>query len=124
MAPGVVGPSPGAAAPGTPGGGARPAVPASTDALSRQAMRLALLSALVVALAPSALVAIVALWLVAGFRALRKAHSPGEPARRVAWLFGSSVIAPVLPVPSSLEGPHPHGAILGPPFAGPGWGTP
>jgi GT2 family glycosyltransferase len=119
----MLGPAPGAAPPGAPGGGVRPAVPASSDALARQAMRLALLSALVVALAPSALVAIVALWLVAGFRALRERPSSGEAPRRLAWLLGSSVVAAVVLVPWSLEALHPHGAILGPLFAGAGGGN-
>jgi GT2 family glycosyltransferase len=118
----MLGPTPGAAPPGTPGGGVRAAVPASSDALSRQAMRLALLSAVVVALAPSALVAIVALWLVAGFRALR-GPSSAEAPRRLAWLLGSSFIAAVVLVPWSLEALRPHGAILGPLFAGAGGGN-
>jgi GT2 family glycosyltransferase len=119
----LLGPAPGAATPGTPGGGVRAPIPASSDALSRQAMRLALLSAAVVALAPSALVAIIVLWLVAGLRALGESRSPGEPARRLGWLLGSSVAAAVLLVPWSLEALHPHGAILGPLFAGSGGGS-
>jgi hypothetical protein len=119
----MLGPAPGAALPGTPGGGVRPAVPASSDALSRQAMRLALLSAVVVALAPSALVAIVVLWLVAGFRALRERPSSAGAPRRLAWLLGSSAIAALLLIPWSLEALQPHGAILGPLFAGPGGGN-
>jgi GT2 family glycosyltransferase len=119
----MLGPAPGAALPGTPGGGVRPAVPASSDALSRQAMRLALLSAIVVALAPSALVAIVVLWLVAGFRALRERPSAAGAPRRLAWLLGSSAIAALLLIPWSLEALQPQGAILGPLFAGPGGGN-
>ncbi len=119
----ILGPAPGAAPPGTPGGGVRPPVPATTDALARQAMRLALLSALVVALAPSALVALVALWLLAGLRALQESRPSTEPARRLAWLLGSASAAAVILVPWSLEALHPHGAILGPLFAGRGGGA-
>lgn len=119
----MLGPAPGAAEPGTPGGGVRPAVPDSSDALSRQAIRMALLSAVVVALAPSALVAIVVLWLVAGLRAISENPSSAEPSRRLGWLLGSAIAAAVLLVPWSLEALQPHGAILGPLFAGAGGGN-
>src|SRR5439155_20856872 len=74
-----------------------------------------------------ALVAILALWVVAGLHAALEggASSPSgrETLGRLGWLLGSLVAAAVLLVPWSLEALGRSGAILGPVFAGRGGGA-
>ena len=117
----MLGPAPGVAPPGAPGGGARPPVPGTAEVMSRQAVRLALLSALVIALAPSAAVAILALWAVAGLHAGLERGGAGTP-RRLGWVLASLGIAALVLVPWSYGALGSRGAILGPILGGRGGG--
>jgi GT2 family glycosyltransferase len=99
-----------------------PAVPLTTDVISLDAARLALATALVVALAPSGFVAIGFLFVFAGAATLVSAWGQGEALRRAGWVFGSLVVAAVLLMPWTLEGMRPGSAILGPVLSGLGGG--
>jgi GT2 family glycosyltransferase len=102
----------------------RPPVAPTADSLSRQAIRLGLVSALTIALAPSAAVAILVLWGVVGVHALLHATGSSEyPARRLGWLLASLPAAVLILVPWSFEGLRPGGVILGPLGAGVGGGV-
>ncbi|HEU5002273.1 MAG TPA: glycosyltransferase [Actinomycetota bacterium] len=118
----MLGPVPGSAPGPTPGSHApRPAVALTADDLTRSAIRLGLLSALCLALAPSALVALVALWLVAGI--LTGAERASDAAgRRLWWVLASLLAAVAVLVPWSVPALGRSGAILGPLFAGAGGG--
>lgn len=108
----------------TPGeGGDRPATPPTTDAMTRDALRLALIAAAVVALAPSAFLALAFVWLLAGLYALAAAWDRSEALRRSGFLFGSLVITALLLSPWSLEAFRSTGAILAPLASGRGGGA-
>ena len=120
----MLGPSPGSAKGPTPGTHAlRPPVPRTVDAMTRQAIRLGLMTALVLALAPSALLAIVAMWLLAGGYALIGAGWSEDAWRRLGWVLLSIVVALIVLVPWSLQALRPSGAILSAVFSGLGGGA-
>ncbi|MBW3589286.1 MAG: glycosyltransferase [Actinobacteria bacterium] len=112
----VLGPTPGE-------GGDRPAVPHNTDTLTREIFRLSLIGALVTALAPSAIVLMVALWIIVMVHAAATAWDRNEVIRRARWIFASVVVISVILMPWSLEALRPRGASLAPLFSGLGGGS-
>jgi GT2 family glycosyltransferase len=127
----MAGPVPGSAPGPTPGSHAlRPAVPLTMDAMSRQAVRLGLLSALTIALAPSATVALAVFWVLAGLFAAAQSPRPAEgvshpraTTRRLGWILVSLGAAMVVLIPWSLEALRGSGPIFGPLFDGRGGGA-
>lgn len=102
--------------------GERPATPGSVDALVQDAVRLALVSAVVVALAPSAYLALLFLWLIVAFHSYAAAWDRREVIKRSGWLIRSLVVTALLLLPWTIEAMRPRGAILGPIFSGRGGG--
>lgn len=102
--------------------GHRPATPSTVDGLVQDMIRLALISALVVALSPSAYVALVFLWIVVSIHSYATAWERREVKMRSGWLARSLVATAVLLLPWSIEAFRPRGAILGPIFSGQGGG--
>lgn len=92
----------------------RPSTPGTAEAMITDAMRLSLLTVMVVALAPSAFIAVTFMWLVICGQRLMGAWDRGEILRRSAWVMSSLIISLILMLPWSLEAMRPHGAILAP----------
>jgi GT2 family glycosyltransferase len=111
----MLGPTPGAE-------GDRAAAPHTTRALTRETAKLGLLIAVVVALSPSALVAVAAGLVALGLAAVPAAWDRRESARRLGWVLASIGVALLVLVPWSIEALRPAGAALGPLFAGRGGG--
>lgn len=107
----------------TPGeAGDRPAIPLIADLMSQNAVRLSIVTALVVALGPSNLIAVLGLWLVTGVLILGAAWDRREAFRRVGWIFAAVIGALILLLPWSIDALRPEGAILGPLTSGLGGG--
>lgn len=107
----------------TPGeDGDRASTPLTTDAMTREAVRLGLVAAPLVALGPSALIALGFFFLVVWLHTLGVAWDRGEVVRRARWLLAALGITIAVLIPWSLEGLRPSGAILGPIFSGFGGG--
>lgn len=108
----------------TPGdAGDRPVIPLTTDLMTQNGARLALVSAMIIGLAPSALVALAILWLMAGLISLSGAWDRREEFRRVTWILGSLAGGLVLLLPWSLDALKTQGSVLGPLFSGSGGGA-
>ena len=108
----------------TPGEqGDRHATPHTGDALTRDLLRLSLIGAGVMALAPTAIQLFLFCWIAISLHAFVSAWDRGEVLRRSGWVFASLVVIPVLLVPWSLETLRPAGASLAPLFAGLGGGA-
>lgn len=103
--------------------GDRPPTALNPDAMGRDALRLALITAGVVALAPSAYPGLVLLWLLAAAFSFSSAPHREQHATRVGWMMGSVGVAALLLIPWSLEALRPQGATLAPLFSGPGGGA-
>lgn len=102
--------------------GDRAPTPATVDAMVQDAARLALVSLVVVALAPSGYLVLVLLWAVASIQSYAVAWDRREILNRAGWLARSLVATPVLLLPWTIEAFRPRGAILGPIFSGRGGG--
>ncbi|MGH2767932.1 MAG: hypothetical protein ACRDIF_03130, partial [Actinomycetota bacterium] len=91
-------------------------------AMATEGARFSLVAALVVALAPSAYLALILLAVVLGLGVLlSNLARPGSLARS-GWVLASLALVPALLLPWSLEALRPHGAILAPALAGMGGG--
>lgn len=100
----------------------RAPTPLTANEMARDGLRLALIAAGVVALAPSAYPALGLLCLLAGLHSLGAVWHWGERLRRMLWVAASIGLAGLLLVPWSLEAARPEGAILAPLFSGLGGG--
>ncbi|MGH9195344.1 MAG: hypothetical protein ACRD1T_06360, partial [Acidimicrobiia bacterium] len=98
----------------------RPAAPLTTDGMTQQAVRLGLVSAPVIALAPSALVALFFFFLAWWFHWVAISWNRKETIQRGRWVLLSLPISLVVLIPWSIEALRPRGAILGPLLSG--WG--
>ncbi|MCA1839992.1 MAG: glycosyltransferase family 2 protein, partial [Actinobacteria bacterium] len=99
----------------TPGeGGDRPSTAPTFDAMSRDLMRLCLMSALLICFAPSAVAALVALWLIAGLHLMVGAWDRRDLARRMRWVLASIPAALIILMPWSIEIFHASGSALAP----------
>ncbi|MGI8426572.1 MAG: glycosyltransferase family 2 protein [Actinomycetota bacterium] len=85
---------------------------------TKHVARLALLTAAVVALAPSALVAVTMLWVLASLAWLATASEPRLLFDRVGRLLATIPLALLVLVPWSLEAFRPRGPMLAPLFSG------
>ncbi|MEO7804970.1 MAG: glycosyltransferase, partial [Actinomycetota bacterium] len=97
--------------------GERPATGLGVYTMSRDLMRLSLITALGVAFAPSGFVALLALWVVVVVHSLIGAWDKRETLRRGLWVLACLPITLLLMMPWSLEAFRPTGAILGPLFS-------
>ena len=111
----MLGPTPGAETD-------RPAIPLTTDQMTQSTMRLALVTALMAALAPSGLVAVVLLWVIVGLLSFMHAWDRREGTRRIGWILASAGVALILLAPWTIDALRSQGSILGPLFSGGGGG--
>ena len=98
--------------------GDRPATPLVSQSIGRDVARLGLIGALVVALAPSAILAIAALWLFLGLSHFTRAWDRRDSMRRMGWLLASLPLTLAFLIPWSFEALRPRAPILGPLFSG------
>ncbi len=98
--------------------GDRPATPLGGQSIGRDVARLGLIGALVVALAPSAFLALAMLWVILGLNHLTRAWDRRESMRRIGLLLASLPVTLVFLIPWSFEALRPRASILGPLFAG------
>ncbi|HVE75743.1 MAG TPA: glycosyltransferase family 2 protein [Actinomycetota bacterium] len=89
----------------------------TTDALARDLARLSLISAAVIAIAPSALVVIAFFWVIASVHAMTLAWDRSETMRRVKWVLASVPVALIVLIPWSFDALRPTGAALAPLFS-------
>lgn len=97
--------------------GERPPTAFGADTMSRDLLRLSLVTAFGVALGPSAIVACASLWLVVVAHSLVGAWDKRETLRRGLWVLGSIPVALLLLMPWSFEALRPSGAMLGAAFS-------
>lgn len=107
----------------TPGDeGDVPGTPPTTDGLSRDALKLALIIALVVAIGPSVAIGILIPAAIIVGLSWRSSWDRLEARRRAGWVFGSVPLGLLMLVPWTFEAMRPTGAILGPITSGLGGG--
>lgn len=100
----------------------RPPTPLAVDPMTRDSLKLAVIGAAVVALAPSGFLVLLVLMLLAGGHTLAVSWDRRETLQRIRWLFGSLAASLVLLLPWTFEAMRPKGPILSPLFSGPGGG--
>lgn len=90
----------------------------SPDVLGKHVARLGLITAAVVALGPSALLAVVVMWAFLGACWILHDRTDSFRPRKAGYLLTSVPLAALVLVPWSLEALRPRGAILAPIFSG------
>lgn len=103
--------------------GDRAPTPTTVDEMVQDSARLSLIAVVIVALAPSAYLALLFLWLVAALHSYAVAWDRRDLLTRAGWLGRSLGGTLILLLPWTIEALRPRGAILGPIFSGNGGGT-